>query len=162
MRSLSSSMIGLPGISVWTAAGPPATSGRASCGFFQRSRAAHGSGELAVDLRPGLGRTAGGKSIQHLAEALLGQILKGVLPDQHHRGVHAGAKTLDFLPAEIAILGQMEGFVVNPALANIDDVAGAAQPARRGAADLDVRLFADRLKLEHGVEGGDLQRRSEE
>ena len=42
-------------------------------------------------------------------------------------------------------------------LADLDQVAGAAQPARRGAADLDMGLLADRLQLEHRVEGRDLE-----
>src|ERR1700722_2965500 len=132
--------------------------GHASCAYLQRGRPADGSGELTVVLRPWLRQVAGGKTVQHLAKALLVQILKGILPDQHHRRVHAGAKTFDLFPAEIAVLGQMEGIVVDPALANLDDISGAAQPARRGAANLDVRLLADRLQLEHGVEGRDLHR----
>src|SRR5664279_1574981 len=132
--------------------------GHASCGFLQRGRAAHRRRELAVDLRSRLRRIAGGKTVEHLAEALLSQILVGILPDQHHRRIHAGAETLDFFPAEIAILGQMKGIVMDAALAHFDEIARAAQPAWRGAADLDVRLLADRLQLEHRVEGGDLQR----
>src|SRR5438876_10554109 len=51
----------------------------------------------------------------------------------------------------------MKGFVVDPALAHLDDIIGAAQPARRGAADLNVGLLADRLQLKHRVEGRDFQ-----
>src|SRR6478672_232402 len=138
--------------------GPLALCGHASCELFQCGRSTQWSRELTAVLRSRLRRVAGGKAVQHLAEAFLGQILVGILPDQHHRRVHAGAKALDFFPAEIAILGQMKGFVMDAALAHLDDIAGAAQPARRGAADLDVRLLADRLQLEHGVEGRNLQR----
>src|SRR5882724_1349727 len=213
MRSLSSSMIKLPGISDWTAskqgprrtrqrsaptakriqathsahsaatgkptlprprhakpysassssyrhspAEPFANYGRASCGFLQRGQPAHGSGELTVDLRSRLRRMARGEAIEHLAEAFLGQILISVLPDQRHRGVDAGAETLDFFPAETAILGQMEWFVVDPALAHLDEIARSAQAARRRAADLDVRLLADRLQLKHRVERRDFER----
>src|SRR3954451_9676745 len=120
----------------------------ASCGFLQRRRYAHRSRELTVDLRSRLRRIAGRDTVEHLAEVLLGQILVGVLPDQHHRRVHAGAQALDLFPAEIAVLRQMEGIVMDAALAYLDDVLGAAQAARRGAADLHMGLLADRLKLE--------------
>src|SRR3954453_22728985 len=52
----------------------------------------------------------------------------------------------------------MKWIVVNAMPAYIEQVFGAAQPAWRGAADLDMRFLADRLQLEHGVEGRDLQR----
>src|SRR5664279_3895849 len=52
----------------------------------------------------------------------------------------------------------MKGFVMNAALAHFNDGGGAAQPARGSAADLDVGLLADRLQLEHRVEGRDLER----
>src|SRR3954452_22325247 len=117
---------------------PLAMCERGSCGFLQRRRAAHGSRELTVDLRARLRRIARRKAIQHLAEVFLGQVLVGVLPDQHHRRVHAGAETLDFFPGEIAVLRQMEGIVVNPALTHVDDITRAPEAARRGAADLDM------------------------
>src|SRR6266481_7756896 len=131
----------------------PAMSDRASCGFLQRGQSGDGRGKLASVLRSRLGRMAGGKSVQHLAKTVLGQVLVGVLPDQYHRRVHAGAETLDLFAAEIAVLGEMEGIVVDAALADFDDVARAAQAARRRAADLDVGLLADRLQLKHRVEG---------
>src|SRR6266849_5722655 len=137
---------------------PHAMCGRVSCGFLQRGRSAHRRGELAVDLRPRLRRLAGGKAVQHFAKTFPGQILVGIFPDQHHRCVYAGAKTLDFFPAEIAIPGEMKGLMMDAALAHPDDIAGAAQPALRGTADLDVRLLADRLQPEHGVEGRNLER----
>src|SRR5665647_2353818 len=84
---------------------PLAMCGHASCRFLQRGRPAHGSRKLAVDLRSRLRRIAGGEAVEHLAEAFLGQVLVGILPDQHHRRVDAGAEALDFLPAEVAILG---------------------------------------------------------
>src|ERR1019366_10335261 len=120
---------------------PLARCGHASCGFLQRGRSTDRRGELAHDLRSRLRRIAGGKAVQHLAEAFLGQILVGILPDQNHRRIDAGAETLDLFPAEIAILGKMKGIVMDAALADVDDIAGAAQPARRGAADLDVGLL---------------------
>src|SRR6266550_3400041 len=102
---------------------PLAMCGRASCRFLQRGRSAHRRGELAVDLRPRPPRFAGGKAVQHLAKAFLGEILVGILPDQHHRRIHAGAKTLDFFPAEIAIPGEMKGLMMDAALAHFDDIA---------------------------------------
>src|SRR5712671_7351697 len=136
---------------------PLAMCGHASCELFQCGRSAQWSRELTAILWSWLRSVAGGKAVQHLAEAFLGQILVGILPDQHHRRVHAGAKALDFFPAEIPVLGWMKGIVVDPALAHLDDIAGAAQPARRGAADLNVGLLADRLQLKHRVEGRDFQ-----
>src|SRR6266481_1949401 len=132
--------------------------GPASCEFFQRGRSTHWSRELSAVLRSRLRSVAGGKAVQHLAEAFPGQILVGILPDQHHRRIDAGAKALDFFPAEIAVLGEMKRVVMDAALAHFDKVAGAAQPARGGAADLDVRLLADRLQLEHRVESRNFQR----
>src|ERR1700712_4257991 len=121
----------------WCRHPPPlAKCGAVSRGFLQRGRPAHRRGELARDLRSGLRRIAGGKAVEHLAEILLGEVLVGVAPDQHHRCIDAGAKTLDFLPAEVAVPGEMKGIVMNAALAQVDDVSGAAQPAGRGAADL--------------------------
>src|SRR5947209_6720141 len=87
---------------------PCAGYGRASCGFLQRGRSTQWRGELAINLWARLRRTAGSEPIEHLSEALLGQILVGVFPDQHHRGVHAGAETLHLFPAEISILGELE------------------------------------------------------
>ena len=46
---------------------------------------------------------------------------------------------------------------MDPALADLDEIGGPAQAAWRRAADLDVRLFADGLELEHRVEGRDFQ-----
>src|SRR6201995_4631626 len=111
MRSLSSSMTGNFPISDWTARE------HASCGFLQRRRPGDRGRELATVLRSGLDRIAGRKAVQHLAETFLGQVLVGVLPDQHHGRVHAGAETLDFFPAEIAVLGEVEGIVMDAALA---------------------------------------------
>src|SRR5215475_14398754 len=136
MRSLSSSMIKrLPSIAACEAA---------SGGFLQRGRSAHRRGELTVDLRARLRRIVGCEAVQHPAEILLGEILVGVLPDQNHGRVHASAQTLDLFPAEIAVLGDVEGIVMDPALADFNDIGCAAQPARRSAADLDMRLLADR------------------
>src|ERR1700688_2380590 len=135
----------------------PAISGDASCGLLQRGRPAHGGGELTSVLWSGFWRVAGGKAVQHLAKTFFGQILVGILPDQDHRGIDAGAEALDLFPAETAVLGEVKGIMMDPALAHLDDIAGAAQPARRGAADLDMRLLADRLQLEHRIERRDLQ-----
>src|SRR3981189_812920 len=95
--------------------------GRASCIFLQRGRSTDRRRELTTVLRPRLRKVAGGKAVKHFAEAFLGQILIRILPDQHHRRVHAGAKTLDFFPAEIAILGQRKGMVMVAPLAPLDN-----------------------------------------
>src|SRR5436305_1857813 len=84
----------------------------ASGDLLQRGRSIDRRRELAAVLRTGLGRIAGSKAVEHLAKAFLGQILIGVLADHHHRRVHAGAEALDLLPAEIAVLGEMEGIVM--------------------------------------------------
>src|SRR5258707_15859810 len=85
--------------------GPTAAmSDRAACGFLQRGRPGGRRGELAAVLWPWLRRLAAGKSVEHLAKALLGEVLVGILPDQDHRRVDAGAETLDLLPTEIAVL----------------------------------------------------------
>src|ERR1700712_2945728 len=140
----------------WCRHPPPLAKCRAvSRGFLQRGGPAHRRGELAHDLRSGLRRIAGRKAVEHLAEVLLGQILVSIAPDQHHGCIDAGAKTLDFLPAEVPVAREMKGIVMDAALAYLDDVRGAAQPAGRGAADLDVGLAADRLPRKHGEEGGD-------
>src|SRR5258708_19023241 len=127
---------------------PLAMSGPASCEFFQRGRSTHWSRELSAILRSRLWSVAGGKAVQHLAEAFPGQILVGILPDQHHRRVHAGAKTLNFFPAEIPVLGQMKGFVMYPAFAQLDDMIGPARPAVRGAADMTVCMLGITLELQ--------------
>src|SRR6266404_5949197 len=136
---------------------PLAMGGRASCGFFQRGRPTRRCGELTTILRSRLRNVAGGKAVKHLAEAFLGQVLVGILPDQRHWRVDAGAEALDFLPTEIPILGQMKRVVMDAALAYFDDVASTPQPAWRGPAHLHVGLFADRLQLEHRAEARDLQ-----
>src|SRR6478735_11884573 len=129
-----------------------ATKDHASGDLLQRGRPTGRRRELAAVLRTGLGRIARSKAIEHLAEAFLGQILIGVLADQYHRRVHAGTEALHLFPAEIAVLVQMEGLVMDAVLADVDQILGAAQAARRGAADLDVSLLADRGQLEHRVE----------
>src|ERR1700761_1465471 len=132
--------------------------GHASCGFLQRGRAADWGGELTAVLGTRLRKIAGSEAVQHLAEVFLGQVLVGILPDQHHRRIHAGTETLHLFPAEIPILREMKGIMMDTALAHLDDIGGAAQPAWRGATDLNMGLFADRLQLEHGVESRDLKR----
>src|ERR1700722_11073604 len=119
--------------------------GHASCGFLQRGRSADRSGVLTAVLGTRFRKIAASEAIQHLAEVFLGQILVGILPDQHHRRIHAGAETLHLFPTEIPILREMKGIMVDTTLAHLDDIGGAAQSAWRGAADLDMGLLADRL-----------------
>src|SRR5216683_6677773 len=123
MRSLSSSM---------TKKLPRSAVGEmreaASGGFLQRGRPVERRRELTAVLRSRLGQIAGRKTVQHLAEIFLGEVLVGILPDQHHRRIHAGAQAFDLFPTEIAVLGEVEGIVMNAALAHLDDVARTAQP----------------------------------
>src|SRR3984957_5932433 len=132
--------------------------GHASCGFLQRGRPADRGGELTAVLGTRFRKIAGSEAVQHLAEVFLGQILVGILPDQHHRRIHAGAETLHLFPAKIPILREMKGIMMDAALAHLDDIGSATRPAGRGAADLDMGLLADRLQLKHGVESRDLKR----
>src|SRR6516165_11449626 len=129
----------------------------ASGDLLQRGGTCDGRGKLAAVLWSGLRRIAGSKAIQHFAKALFGQVFVSILPDQHHRRVDTGAEALDLFPAKIAVLGQVEGIVMDAALADLDEVAGAAQPAWRRTAHLHVGFLADRRELEHRVEGRDLQ-----
>ena len=108
-------------------------------------------------LRAGLGRLAALESVEQRLENLRRQVLVGVLRHLDHRRVHAGAEALDLLPGEIAVGGDVMLIVMDALAADVDQVARAAQHAGRRAADLDVRLRADRLEMEHRVEGRDLE-----
>jgi hypothetical protein len=88
---------------------------------------------------------------------LFRQVFVGILEDLHHRRVDAGAETFDLFPGEHAVLGDLVHVLGDARLADPDQVLGAAQLAGRRAADLDMGLLADRLQLEHGVEGRHFQ-----
>src|SRR6476659_7978883 len=60
---------------------------------LQCGRPADRCGKLPVNLRPGLGLPSGDEVIENFPEALRSEVLVGVLPDQHHRRVDAGAET---------------------------------------------------------------------
>ena len=106
---------------------------------------------------PGLGASPRASASSTFSKVSGVEILVGVLADQDHRGVDAGAKALDLLPGEIAVGGDMKRLVIDAPLANLLDLFAAAQQARRGAAPLHMSLAADRLEQEHGVEGRDLE-----
>ena len=103
------------------------------------------------------GRSPRSKASSSRLEALRRQILVGVLRDLDHRRVHAGAQALDLLPGERAVGGTVMRLVVDAVAADLDQLARPAQHAGRRAADLDMRVRADRLQVEHRVEGRDLE-----
>src|SRR5262249_17886395 len=80
---------------------------------LERGRAPDRRRDLPVDLRPRFRRPAGSDAVEHLLEGLGGEILVGILADQHHRRVHAGAEALDLLPGEVAVGRDMERIVVD-------------------------------------------------
>ena len=139
MRSLSSS-IG-QAFTVFNVVGPPtgADNCRSICG-------------------PGFGLRPSAKPSSTFSKLSRRQVLVGVVPDQHHRRVDAGAEALDLLPGEIAVGRDVERIVMDAPLADVEDRFRAAQHAGRGAADLHVGLLPARLQQEHGVEGRDFER----
>src|SRR6185369_15545974 len=76
--------------------------------------------------------------------------------DLRDRRVHAGAETLDLDPRQFAVRGDVK-LLADIVVAELDQLVGAAQHARRSAAELDMEL-SDRLQIEHGVESRDLER----
>src|ERR1044072_8646858 len=99
----------------------------------QRARTADRRREVALDLRAGLRGLAVREAVENGFEALRRQVLIGVVPDQHHRGVHAGAEALDLFPRIIAIGRNMERLGMNFPRADLEQRARAARPAwRRG------------------------------
>ena len=60
-------------------------------------------GEVTVNLRSRLRRAPGGEVVEDLFEAFRRQVLVGIVPDQHHRRVDAGAEALDLLPGELTV-----------------------------------------------------------
>jgi len=76
---------------------------------------------------PGFTGLPEAKPSSTFAKAVLGQVFISVLPNQHHRRIHAGAKALDLLPAEIAVGERWKGIVVDAVLAHFDQVGRAAQ-----------------------------------
>ena len=120
--------------------------------------AADRRGKLPVDLRAGLDGRPLGEAIEHLFETFSRKVLVGVVPDQHHRRVDAGAEALDLLPRKIAVGRDVERVVMDALLADVENGVSAAQPARRRAADLHMGLLPARLQQEHGVERRHFQR----
>ena len=106
---------------------------------------------------PGFGVSPRAMASSTFSKVFGREVLVGVAADLHHRRVDAGAEALDLLPGEIAVGGDVELLVVDAPLADLFDLLAAAQQAGRRAAPLDVGLAADRLELEHRVEGRDLE-----
>ena len=123
----------------------------------QRGRAAFRRTEAPVVLRARGHFAPGGNVVDELFQALRRQVLVGVLEDLHHGRVDAGTEALDLFPREVAVGRQLVRMGRDLRLADPDQVFRAAQLARRRAADLDMRLLADRGQLEHRVEGRDLE-----
>jgi hypothetical protein len=112
-----------------------------------------------VDLRARLDAIAlaGLEGIDDRLKALDRQVFISVIADHHHRRVDAGAKALDFFPAQRSRRVGMERIVVDAMLADGPQVLGAAQHAGRGAADEDVGLAADGLQQELRIERRDFK-----
>ena len=110
-----------------------------------------------IHLRARHRHLAGGEFVEDLAEALSGQVLVIVLADLRHRRIRASAQTFDLFPREFAVGGDLMRLGGDLVLADRDQILGAADHAGRGAADLNMRDGAHRLKLEHEVECGDFQ-----
>src|SRR5262245_25419579 len=132
-----------------------AVAAREEIGIGERGGAADRGRELAIDLRAGLDLLAGSEVIQDSGERFRREVLVVVVVDLRHRRVHAGAQALDLDPGQLAVGGHVLLFA-DAVMAEPDQLVGAAQHAGRGATELDVK-FSDRLQVEHGVEGRDLE-----
>src|SRR6476619_6351187 len=88
--------------------------------FLEGRRSAYRARGLPADLGARLGRLAAGEAVEHLLEQLRRQVLVGVLEDLDHRCVGACAETLDLLPGEVAVGGQMMRIVIDAPLAHLD------------------------------------------
>lgn len=96
------------------------------------------------------------QSIGHLSENPLNITSYIVIVvDRHHGGIHTGAQALHLRDGELLILGGLTDTDAELLLAGLEDLVGAAQPAGRGGAHLNV-VFARGLAHEHRVEGGHL------
>src|SRR4030095_5819366 len=124
MRPWSFSMIG--------SLGRRATGAR---NVFERGETAFRRGALAAVLRAVRRHAAGGEFVEDPLQLLRIEVLVEVVVDLHHRPVRAVAEALALDQREQAVLG---GFLEADAellLAGLGHLVGAAQPARRGAAD---------------------------
>src|SRR5260221_14604127 len=105
-----------------------------------------GAGWRGLAARQGVERRLGRGSVEILVE---------IVVDLDDRRVDAGAEALDFGEREFAVRGGLADADAEFLAACLDDLVGAAQPARRRRADLE-EMLADRLEVEHRVEGRDL------
>ena len=110
---------------------------------------------MTVDLGAGLDGVALAclESIDDLFQTLGRQVFIGILEDDDHRRVDAGALTFHLFPGKRAALIGVQRIVMDLLAADIHQRFGAAQHAGRGAADLNVGTRADRLQLELRIEG---------
>src|SRR5688572_5378955 len=122
----------------------------------QGGGAADRLGRVAPDLRTGLRFLAAAQRLDELLGHGAIEVFIEVLADLEHRRVDAGAKTLDFHPAELSVGGQRVRLRMDMLLARVDEIGRAAQPAGRRRADL-YQMVADRMQIEHRVESRDLE-----
>ena len=92
---------------------------------------------------------------QDAGEILVGQVFDEIVVHLNHRRVHAGAQALDLGAGEHPVRAGFPGADADLVPDRAEDLAGAAQHAGRGAADLDVKR-PDRRQVDHRVEGRDL------
>ena len=92
---------------------------------------------MSVDLRTRLWLFSICKLIENIVEALRCEILVIVVVDLYGRRVHARTQAFDFDPRKHAVRGNVL-LLANTALAQLDQLIGTAQHARRGAADLQI------------------------
>src|SRR5215469_6208131 len=110
---------------------------------------------MAIDLRPGLRRAAGREFVENAGQRFRRQVLVIIGIDLHHRRVDAGGQTFHLGPREGAVGGHLVR-ATDPIVQQFLERVGAAQHARRGAAELNVET-PDRRQIEHRVEGRDLE-----
>ena len=78
-----------------------------------------------------------------------------MIVDLHHGGVDAGAEALDLGQRKVTVLRGFAQADAELVAASIAERIRATQPAGRRPAELHV-IAADRLQVQHRVEGGDL------
>src|SRR5678815_2206011 len=115
------------------------------CRSFARGRAAFRLGADAPGLRAVFRHASGGELVEDPLQFLRIEVLVEVVVDLHHRRVRAAAETLDLDQREQAVLGGLLEADAELLLAGLGHLVCPAQPAWRGAADLQV-ILPDRLQ----------------
>ena len=119
---------------------------------------------IIKDIWPALGRTChttNSRTRRHVfarcqivddgAKALCRQILMVIIMNGNDGRIGAGPHAFHLFPREQAVGGHVV-VIADSFLADFDQIARAAQHARRGAAYLQM-VFADRGQVEHRIEG---------